>query len=52
MCFTGGVAGAPGFKHIGDAATIFPSARLALLAISPIVTDLRARWGVLMRKAG
>jgi len=50
--FTGGVAGALGFKHIGYAATIFPSAGLALLAIGPIVTDLRARWGVLMRKAG
>ena len=48
--FIGGVTGAIGFKHIGYSATIVLSALLALLAMGPILDDLRIRWKIVMRK--
>lgn len=48
--FCGGVAGALGFKQIGYAATLILAAALAVLAIGPIVDDLRAPWKLLRRK--
>lgn len=48
--FGGGVIGALGFKYIGYSATIVLSAGLALLAIGPVIVDLRIRWKMLMRK--
>lgn len=42
--FGGGVIGALGFKHIGYTATVPLAAGLALLAMGPILTDLRVRW--------
>jgi uncharacterized membrane protein YoaK (UPF0700 family) len=48
--FSGGVAGALGFKYVGYAATLPLSAALALLALGPILKDLRAPWKLLRRK--
>lgn len=48
--FSGGVTGALGFKYIGYSATIILSAGLALLAMGPILADLRVRWKMVMRK--
>ncbi|HEX8956732.1 MAG TPA: YoaK family protein [Burkholderiaceae bacterium] len=42
--FGGGLAGALGFKHIGYKVTIPLAVCLALLAMGPILTDLRSRW--------
>lgn len=41
--FTGGVTGALGFKHIGYASTIPLALGLAVLAMGPIIADLRRR---------
>jgi hypothetical protein len=41
--FIGGVAGAVGFKHIGFIATLPLAAVLFLLAVVPLVDDLRER---------
>lgn len=44
--FAGGVAGALGFKHVGYAATIPLACVLTMLAIIPLLDDLRERtWG-------
>lgn len=48
--FVGGVAGALGFKHIGYASTIPLVASLVLLAMGPILTDLRVRWKAYRRR--
>lgn len=48
--FGGGVAGALGFKHVGYAATLVLAAALALLAMGPILSDLRGPWIALRRK--
>lgn len=48
--FIGGVTGALGFKHIGYSATMIGSAILALLAMGPILADLRVRWRMHARK--
>ncbi len=45
----GGAMGALGFKHIGYSATIPLAIFLTLLAIVPLVDDLRTRKRVLMR---
>jgi len=42
--FIGGILGALGFKHIGYSATIILAAALALLAMGPILDDLRLRY--------
>ena len=42
--FSGGVIGALGFKHIGYSASIIVSAVLAVLAVGPIVKDVRRQW--------
>ncbi len=47
--FCGGTLGALGFKHIGYSATIPLAIFLVLLAIVPLVDDLRTRKRVLMR---
>jgi len=41
MFFVGGVTGALGFKHIGYAATIPLAGLLIVLAIVPLIDDLR-----------
>jgi uncharacterized membrane protein YoaK (UPF0700 family) len=43
MFFLGGVTGAMGFKHIGYASTVPLAGMLVVLAIVPLVDDLRAR---------
>jgi hypothetical protein len=43
MFFVGGVTGAMGFKHIGYAATIPLAGLLMVLAIVPLIDDLRGR---------
>jgi hypothetical protein len=43
MFVVGGFAGAMGFKHIGYAATIPLAGVLIVLAIVPLVDDLRAQ---------
>ncbi|SAL87781.1 hypothetical protein AWB68_08537 [Caballeronia choica] len=43
MFFFGGVTGATGFKHIGYASTVPLAGMLVVLAIVPLVDDLRAR---------
>jgi hypothetical protein len=48
--FCGGVMGAVGFKRIGYSATRVLSAWLALLAIGPIMTDIRLRWNFRQRQ--
>jgi uncharacterized membrane protein YoaK (UPF0700 family) len=50
--FSGGIAGALGFKHVGYSATLILSAALALLAIGPILTDLQTRWKIRLRRKG
>ncbi|KQR78568.1 hypothetical protein ASG35_09110 [Burkholderia sp. Leaf177] len=40
MFFTGGIAGAMGFKHVGFIATIPLAAMLVVLAVVPLVDDL------------
>ncbi len=47
--FTGGITGAIGFKHIGYSTTIFLSVWLTMLALGPIVSDIR--FGLKKRKA-
>ena len=41
--FSGGVSGAVGFKYIGYSITLVLALWLALLAIGPIITDIRQR---------
>ena len=48
--FIGGVAGALGFKYVGYASTLPLAALLVLLAIVPLLDDLRTRTRVLMRQ--
>lgn len=48
--FVGGVVGAVGFKKIGYSATIFLSAGLALVAVGPILKDMRLQWRLYQRK--
>jgi uncharacterized membrane protein YoaK (UPF0700 family) len=43
MFFVGGVAGAMGFKHIGYASTVPLAGVLIVLAIVPLIDDLRAQ---------
>lgn len=43
MFFVGGVTGAMGFKHIGYAATIPLAGLLIMLAIVPLIDDLRGQ---------
>jgi uncharacterized membrane protein YoaK (UPF0700 family) len=43
MFFVGGFTGAMGFKHIGYALTVPLAAVLIVLAIVPLLDDLRAR---------
>jgi uncharacterized membrane protein YoaK (UPF0700 family) len=50
--FSGGIAGALGFKTVGYSATLILSAALALLAIVPILTDLQTRWTMRQRGKG
>ena len=45
--FGGGIVGALGFKHVGYKMTVFLAAFLFLLAIRPILYDLRVRWRLL-----
>lgn len=47
--FGGGISGALGFKYIGYSATIPLAAFLVLLAIVPLVDDVRTRTRVVMR---
>ncbi len=42
--FCGGVIGALGFKHVGYSATIVVAAVLAVLALGPIIKDVRRQW--------
>ena len=42
--FIGGIAGALGFHHIGYSTTIILAAAVALLAIGPVLHDLRMTW--------
>ncbi len=44
LFFTGGVVGAIGFKRVGFSATLFLAVVLVILAIVPLVDDLRAVW--------
>jgi uncharacterized membrane protein YoaK (UPF0700 family) len=44
MFFLGGVVGVFGFQWIGYPTAIFLSAMLFILAIMPLVDDIRARW--------
>jgi uncharacterized membrane protein YoaK (UPF0700 family) len=43
LFFIGGVAGAIGFKHVGFIATVPLAAVLLMLAVVPVVDDLRER---------
>ncbi|MGF6971378.1 uncharacterized membrane protein YoaK (UPF0700 family) [Paraburkholderia sp. WC7.3g] len=43
MFFVGGVTGAMGFKHIGYASTVPLAGVLIVLAIVPLIDDLRAQ---------
>ncbi|MGE5517693.1 MAG: YoaK family protein [Bacteroidota bacterium] len=47
---SGGVAGALGFKYIGYASTLPLAAMLVLLAIVPLVDDVRTRTRLLLRE--
>ncbi|HAT29593.1 MAG TPA: DUF1275 domain-containing protein [Janthinobacterium sp.] len=49
--FTGGVSGALGFKHIGFSATIFLAGVLAMLALGPILHDIRLTWRFYRRRS-
>lgn len=46
--FTGGVAGALGFKYVGYASTLPLAALLVVLAIVPLVDDVRTRLRMVM----
>jgi uncharacterized membrane protein YoaK (UPF0700 family) len=43
LFFFGGVTGALGFRHVGFFFTVPPSAVLVLLAIMPVIDDMRSR---------
>lgn len=47
---TGGLAGALGFKYVGYASTLPLAGLLVVLAIVPLVDDLRTRTRLLLRK--
>ena len=47
----GGLVGALGFKHIGFKVTIFLAGFLFLLAVRPLVYDLRVRWKLMQHNA-
>jgi len=47
----GGVAGALGFKHIGFKVTVFLAGFLYLLAVRPLLYDLRVRWKLMQQHA-
>lgn len=47
--FIGGVAGALGFKHVGYASTLPLAALLVVLAVVPLVDDVRTRARLLKR---
>lgn len=42
--FVGGVCGALGFKHVGFSATLVLAVALALLALGPVLQDMRLTW--------
>lgn len=47
--FAGGIAGALGFKYVGYASTLPLAALLVVLAVVPLMDDLRTRTRMLMR---
>ena len=47
----GGLAGALGFKHIGFKVTIILAGFLYLLAVRPLLYDLRVRWKLMQQHA-
>ncbi|HTH16279.1 MAG TPA: YoaK family protein, partial [Magnetospirillum sp.] len=47
--FVGGVAGALGFKYVGYASTLPLAGLLVVLAVVPLVDDVRTRTRLLMR---